>query len=130
MIFANIRNAISIFLITVSMLALGACGSSSDSGDTSEETSELTISLTDAEGDFNQYTIDVDSIKLYKSNGAAIETLPNKTRLDFSRYVEVTEFLSTATVPIGNYDRAPSRMKTATRSRVTRKTRTVARWRR
>jgi hypothetical protein len=106
MIFANIRNAISIFLITVSMLALGACGSSSDSGDTSEETSELTISLTDAEGDFNQYTIDVDSIKLYKSNGAVIETLPNRTRLDFSRYVEVTEFLSTATVPIGNYDRA------------------------
>ena len=107
MILTNIRNTISLVLITLAMLTLGACGSSgSDSGEGPEETSELTISLTDAEGDFNQYTIDVDSIKLHKSNGVVIETLPNRTRLDFSQYVEVTEFLSTATVPVGNYDKA------------------------
>jgi len=96
----ELRNLLGIFLLT---LALVGCGSS---GGESEETGELTISLTDAEGDFNQYTIDVDSIKLFKSNGAVIETLPNATRLDFSRYVEVTEFLSTATVPVGSYDKA------------------------
>ena len=87
-------------------LALSACGGSGGNDGEAGETSELTISLTDAEGDFNQYTIDVDSIKLFKSNGAVIETLPNTTRLDFSRYVEVTEFLSTATVPVGSYDKA------------------------
>ena len=100
----SIRQGIWILLVTFAAVALVACGSGT--GDSAEETSELTISLTDAEGDFNQYTIDVDSIKLYKSNGAVIETLPNTARLDFSRYVEVTEFLSTATVPVGSYDKA------------------------
>jgi len=104
MTLTNFNKSIWIFLVTLAAFALGACGSGSGGG--TGETSELTISLTDAEGDFNQYTIDVDSIKLYKSNGAIIETLPNKTRLDFSRYVEVTEFLSTATVPVGTYDKA------------------------
>ncbi len=104
MTLTTIRQTIWILLISFAAVALAACGS--DSSDSAEETSELTISLTDAEGDFNQYTIDVDSIKLYRSNGAIIETLPNSARLDFSRYVEVTEFLSTATVPVGSYDKA------------------------
>ena len=107
MTLANIRQGIWIFLIAISALALGAC--SSGGGDESvsdEEFGELTISLTDAEGDFNQYTIDVVSINLYKTNGAVVETLPNTARLDFSQYVEVTEFLSTATVPVGSYNKA------------------------
>jgi len=104
MTFNDFRRGISILFITLAGLALGACGSGSDGA--AGETSELTISLTDAEGDFNQYTIDVDSIRLHKSNGAIIETLPNTARLDFSRYVEVTEFLTTATVPVGSYDKA------------------------
>ena len=98
----NFRQGIRILLLILAALTLGACGS----GEGGEETGELTISLTDAEGDFNQYTIDVDSIRLYRSNGAVIETLPNTARLDFSRYVEVTEFLSTATVPVGSYNKA------------------------
>jgi hypothetical protein len=104
MTLTHIKQSTWILLLAFAALALGACGSGSGGGD--EETSELTISLTDAEGDFNQYTIDVDSIRLHKSNGAIIETLPNTARLDFSRYVEVTEFLSTATVPVGSYDKA------------------------
>lgn len=107
MTLANIRQGIWIFLIAISALALGACSSGSSDGNTGdEEFGDLTISLTDAEGDFNQYTIDVDSINLYKTNGAVIETLPNTARLDFSQYVEVTEFLSTATVPVGSYNKA------------------------
>ncbi len=107
MTFANIRQGIWIFLIAINALALGAC--SNGGGDDSvsdEEFGDLTISLTDAEGDFNQYTIDVVSINLYKTNGAVVETLPNTARLDFSQYVEVTEFLSTATVPVGSYNKA------------------------
>ena len=105
MLSISFRNITWILLIALAAMAPGGCGSDGG-GDSSEETSQLTISLTDAEGDFNQYTLDVVSIKLYKSNGAVIETLPNSTRLDFSRYVEVTEFLSTATVPVGTYDKA------------------------
>ena len=86
-------------------LALAGCGGSGDGGE-SAETGELTISLTDAEGDFNHYTVDVVSLTLHKANGAIVETLPNSVRLDFSQYVEVTEFLSTATVPVGTYTQA------------------------
>ena len=101
----TIKSAFWLVLTLAAAFMLGACGGGS-SGSEEEEVGELTISLTDAEGDFNQYTIDVDSIRLHRSNGAVIETLPNRTRLDFSRYVEVTEFLSTATVPAGRYERA------------------------
>ncbi|MDH3636471.1 MAG: DUF4382 domain-containing protein [Gammaproteobacteria bacterium] len=107
MTFANIRQGLWIFLIAIGALGLGACSDgSSGSGSSNEEFGDLTISLTDAEGDFNQYTIDVTSINLYKANGAVVETLPNTARLDFSQYVEVTEFLSTATVPVGSYKKA------------------------
>ncbi len=88
-------------------LALAACGGNGGGDDSEvEETGELTISLTDAEGDFNHYAVDVVSLTLHKANGAIVETLPNTVRLDFSQYVEVTEFLSIATVPIGTYKQA------------------------
>ena len=104
----NVKQGLWIFLLSIISLAMSACGPAGDgNGDSSsQETSELTISLTDAEGDFNHYTVDVVSLTLHKSNGAIIETLPNTVRLDFSQYIEVTEFLSTATVPVGSYNQA------------------------
>ncbi len=88
----------------ISMFLFGFYGCSSGSGSASAEgDSELVISLTDAEGDFLSYTVDVQSIKMRKSNGAEIETLPLTTQLDFAQYVEVTEFLTAATVPSGHY---------------------------
>lgn len=88
-------------LFIVALLA--GCGG----GDgVTEEESRLFVSLTDAEGDFTEYTVDVVALKLYRSNGTIIETLPNTTTLDFAQYVDVTEFLTTATVPVGHYDRA------------------------
>lgn len=96
--------------VMVFMVMLQACGSdtselaSADLGaDAETETGELVISLTDAEGDFLAYTVDVVSLKLKMENGAEVETLPANTRIDFAQYVEVTEFLSSATVPTGNY---------------------------
>jgi len=85
---------------------LSACGSETDTDSDLDQQSKLTISLTDAEGDFTNYTVNVNSINLHKANGAVIETLPNTTTLDFSQYIEVTEFLSTATVPVGHYTSA------------------------
>ncbi|MCA8962181.1 MAG: metallophosphoesterase, partial [Planctomycetes bacterium] len=35
-----------------------------------------------------------------------VETLPMTTRVDFAQYTEVTEFLTTATVPVGTYTQA------------------------
>lgn len=90
--------------LLLGLVMLGGCGGS-DGGD-ADETTELTVSLTDAEGDFNQYTVDVTRLSLIKANGAVVETLPNTVRLDFTQYVEVTEFLTTATVPVGLYAKA------------------------
>ncbi len=82
---------------------LAGCG---EGDGVTEEQSKLYVSLTDAEADFTEYTVDVVALKLYRSNGAIIETLPNTTTLDFAQYVDVTEFLTTATVPVGHYDKA------------------------
>lgn len=95
-------------LLVFSIGLLAACGENSDTSslEDSETQSRLYISLTDAEGDFTQYTIDVTALTLYRSNGATIETLPNTTTLDFAQYIDVTEFLTAATVPPGYYNSA------------------------
>ncbi len=89
-------------LFSVMLFSFYGCSGTSGTESAAGE-SELVISLTDAEGDFLSYTVDVLSLKMLKSNGAEVETLPLTTRLDFAQYVEVTEFLTTATVPSGHY---------------------------
>ncbi len=88
----------SLFMLLI-IATISACSSSSSS----DADGELVVSLTDAEGDFLTYTVDVVSLKMIKQNGAEIETLPLTTTLDFAQYVEVSEFLTTATVPSGAY---------------------------
>jgi hypothetical protein len=61
------------------------------------------LTLTDAAGDFASYAVDVTSLKLTKADGTVVETLPVKTRVDFTQLVNVTEFLTSATVPQGDY---------------------------
>jgi hypothetical protein len=63
------------------------------------------IGLTDADGDFLRYEVDVVSIKLRRADGTEVDTLPNATRLDFARYVDLTEFFTAAQVPAGRYVR-------------------------
>lgn len=84
-------------------MLLSGCNSSETSA---EGDGELIISLTDAEGDFLSYTVDVTSLKMIKKNGAEVEALPLTTTLDFAQYVEVTEFLTAATIPSGQYSGA------------------------
>jgi hypothetical protein len=61
------------------------------------------IAITDADGDFLSYTVDVTSLKLRKANGTLIETLPATTRIDFAQLVDLTEFFTAATIPNGDY---------------------------
>ncbi len=86
-------------------LALLGCnsGSSSLSG---SSTGGVVIGLTDAPGDFITYQVDVTSLKLTKANNAVVETVPVKTRVDFAQYADLTEFLTSATVPSGTYTSA------------------------
>ncbi len=95
-------------LLLLSSLSLAGCGAPSDSAADSavEGDGEVVIGLTDAEGDFASYTVDVLSLTLTKANGAVVETVPLSTRVDFAQYTELTEFLTAATVPNGAYVKA------------------------
>ena len=95
---------IAILAICLVAVGLTACfesgsGSSADSG-------EVVIGLTDAESNFVKYEVDVVSLTLTKANGAVVDALPLATRVDFAQYVEMTEFLTVATVPVGRYIKA------------------------
>ncbi len=70
---------------------------------TIDECGTLYVGLTDADGDFLSYSVNVVSLQLEKADGTLIETLPNNTRIDFAQYVELTEFVSAATLPPGTY---------------------------
>jgi len=69
-----------------------------------DETGTLVIGLTDAEGEFVSYTVDVVAITLQKASGSVVEALPLKTRVDFAELTEVTELVTASTVPVGVYE--------------------------
>jgi hypothetical protein len=104
----QISTAVTRLIILLSMALLGACGGSggglTDTGTAVEpEEGVVFIGLTDAEGDFARYAVDVRSLRLERANGTLVETLPLATRVDFAELTEVTEFVSIATVPAGVY---------------------------
>jgi len=103
------------------LLALSACGGGGGviggGGDdppqaacTSATCGEVVIALADADGDFLSYSVDVVSIELEKANGAIVETLPTRQRVDFADLVDVTEFVTAATIPNGTYVGATVRL--------------------
>ena len=71
--------------------------------DTFAECGTVMVALTDADGDFLNYTVDVLSLELETANGRVIETLPRKTRINFTDYVDLTELVTVATIPPGTY---------------------------
>ncbi len=99
--FATLLSAL--FLLLTAFI-LGGCAN--DNGDSSDADGELVIGLTDAEGDFATYTVDVKSLTLTKASGEVVHTLPLSTRVDFAQYTEMTEFLTVATVSSGLYVQA------------------------
>lgn len=93
-------------------LMLGGCGNGGDGGTgaAAGSTGQVLVGVTDAEGDFLSYAVDVRSLTLTRRDGTVVETLPLSTRVDFSEYVELTEFLTAATVPHGVYVSAKMRL--------------------
>jgi hypothetical protein len=61
------------------------------------------VSLTDAEGDFLSYTVDITSLELKKANGSVVQTLPQTARVDFAQLVDLNEILSAGQIPAGEY---------------------------
>jgi hypothetical protein len=112
------RNAVGRVTILLTALALGACGGGAsttsnqpdpatacDPGDASTlaECGSVLVAFTDADGDFLNYTVDVLSLKLETANGRIVETMPRKTRVNFTDYVDLTELVTVATVPPATY---------------------------
>jgi hypothetical protein len=96
------------FGLILLVLALSGCGGGGSGGDggvsaSGSDTGELVLALTDAEGDFVSYVVDITSINMVHQNGSVVETLPLSTTVDFAQYVELSELLTIATVPSGAY---------------------------
>ena len=70
---------------------------------THAECGTVFVALTDADGDFLNYTVDVMSLELETANGRIVETLPRSTRINFTDYVDLTELVSAANVPPATY---------------------------
>ncbi len=104
--------------LTVIVLAIAGCGggASTTTNDnpvaaqcipadpsTAAECGTLLVGLTDADGDFLSYSVDVLSLTLENADGAIINAMPANTRINFSEYVDMTELMSVATMPPGTY---------------------------
>lgn len=105
-------------LLTVALI-LTACGGGADTTASSDpaplavcnpddasthaECGTVMVALTDADGDFLNYTVDVLSLELETANGRVIETMPRSTRINFTDYVDLTELVTVATIPPATY---------------------------
>lgn len=101
--------------IAVTTFALAGCGSGGEGpgAAASATQGQVLVSVTDAEGDFLSYAVEVQSLTITRRDGTVVETLPLSTRLDFSEYVDLTEILTAATVPNGVYTSARMRLNYA-----------------
>jgi hypothetical protein len=61
------------------------------------------VGITDAEGDFINYSVDVLSVTLNRQNGATVELLPAKTRIDFAQLTDLSDLLAVATLAPGEF---------------------------
>ena len=111
-----LRAARTTTLIALTAL-LGACGGSGSAPSsavptgtcipsdpsTASECGTVLIALTDADGDFVSYTVDVLSVTLQRAGGGSVETLPAASRVDFAELSDLSELLSTATLAPGDF---------------------------
>jgi hypothetical protein len=92
----------------VALGALAGCsgsgGDSAASGSTPPlpDTGTLLVSLTDADGDFVGYSVDVLSVTLERRGGGTVEVLPAKTRIDFAQLTDLSDLLAVATLAPGD----------------------------
>ena len=104
-------------LLAPALLALSACGDGGgalltppdDDDDnpppidcTATTCGEVRIALTDADGDFLSYAVDLVSIRLERANGDDVQVLPSRQRVDFVELADVSEFVLAADIPNGS----------------------------
>lgn len=93
-------------LAGLAAVVIGACGGSDadlQQPDACNDCGTAMLSMTDAQGDFLSYVVDVTSLKLKKADGTLVQTLPASSRIDFAQLVDLSEILSTGQIPAGQY---------------------------
>lgn len=84
--------------------ATGATGSPfAATGTCNADCGTALVTLTDADGDFTSYTVDVTAVTLKRADGAVVQLLPAKQRVDFAQLVNSSELLAALPVPRGDY---------------------------
>ena len=110
--------------LAASLLALSACGDGGGAiltpGDDDDDPTpsdctpttcgEVRIALTDADGDFLSYAVDLVSIRLERSNGDDVQVPLTRQRVDFAELADVSEFVLAEDIPNGAYERAIVRL--------------------
>jgi len=69
---------------------------------TAGQCSNVLVAVTDAEGAFVSYAVDILSLTLQRGDGGSVETLPATTRVDFAALTELSEIVSSATLVPGD----------------------------
>jgi hypothetical protein len=80
--------------------SVGTCDPSNAA--TQNECGDVVIAVTDADGDFVSYVVDVLSVTLHRAGGGIVETLPVTTRIDFAELTELSELLSVTALAPGD----------------------------
>ena len=97
------------WIAALAAVGLAGCGGSGGSAPSSAnppagtaDSGTLLISLTDADGDFVGYSVDVLSVTLQRRGGGTVEVLPAATRIDFAQLTELSDLLAVATLAPGD----------------------------
>lgn len=106
--FTRVRAALrGSWLAALAAAGLAGCGGSSSAPASNSappaDTGTLLVSITDADGDFVGYTVDVLSITLERRGGGSVEVLPAATRIDFAQLTELSDLLAVATLAPGDF---------------------------
>src|SRR5262245_7477634 len=99
----------AVWLAALAALTLAGCGGSSGSSESPQtpntptaSNGTLLISVTDADGIFVSYSVDVLSVTLQRRGGGTVEVLPAATRIDFAQLTELSDLLAVATLAPGD----------------------------
>lgn len=98
----NLRWLIAAGALTL-LTACGGGGGGGVANNPAADFGDVVVGVTDAEGDFVTYRVDVRSIRMEKANGDSVETMPLSTSIDFTELTELTELVTIATIPAGIY---------------------------